>query len=178
MAERRPRSQRPASSGEYRGREAPQGRLKFFFGASPGVGKTYAMLEAARSKSHLSRVFRRFTGLTPGAFRKGGNSPSRRTRVRPRLLLARLTARFGKGRRDAPPLVFGTTARATAHGDKSTRAGGPGIGLDRSGAMRAPKIIATYRGLMNLTAHRPSSVSSQWGPEVGHWGCGVARGLY
>src|SRR5215510_12919287 len=27
-----------------------RGRLKVFFGASPGVGKTYAMLEAARAK--------------------------------------------------------------------------------------------------------------------------------
>src|SRR5512139_1888652 len=27
-----------------------KGRLKIFFGASPGVGKTYAMLEAARRK--------------------------------------------------------------------------------------------------------------------------------
>ena len=29
---------------------ATRGRLKIFFGASPGVGKTYAMLEAARAK--------------------------------------------------------------------------------------------------------------------------------
>ncbi|HEX9187044.1 MAG TPA: two-component system sensor histidine kinase KdbD, partial [Vicinamibacteria bacterium] len=29
---------------------ASRGRLKVFFGASPGVGKTYAMLEAARAK--------------------------------------------------------------------------------------------------------------------------------
>src|SRR4030095_15377640 len=27
-----------------------RGRLKVFFGASPGVGKTYAMLEAARAR--------------------------------------------------------------------------------------------------------------------------------
>src|SRR5258707_1990727 len=27
-----------------------RGRLKIFFGASPGVGKTYAMLEAARAR--------------------------------------------------------------------------------------------------------------------------------
>ncbi len=32
---------------EERGR---QGKLKIFFGAAPGVGKTYAMLEAAREK--------------------------------------------------------------------------------------------------------------------------------
>jgi two-component system sensor histidine kinase KdpD len=30
--------------------EAKRGRLKVFFGAAPGVGKTYAMLEAARAK--------------------------------------------------------------------------------------------------------------------------------
>src|SRR5471030_2160556 len=29
---------------------AGRGRLKLFFGASPGVGKTYAMLEAARQR--------------------------------------------------------------------------------------------------------------------------------
>src|ERR1700732_4744707 len=29
---------------------ATRGRLKLFFGASPGVGKTYAMLEAARQR--------------------------------------------------------------------------------------------------------------------------------
>ncbi len=31
-------------------RRATRGRLKIFFGASPGVGKTYAMLEAARAR--------------------------------------------------------------------------------------------------------------------------------
>jgi len=31
-------------------RRAARGRLKIFFGASPGVGKTYAMLEEARAK--------------------------------------------------------------------------------------------------------------------------------
>src|SRR5438093_9338423 len=30
--------------------EGSRGRLKVFFGASPGVGKTYAMLEAARAR--------------------------------------------------------------------------------------------------------------------------------
>ncbi|HVQ25387.1 MAG TPA: hypothetical protein VMV01_09415, partial [Planctomycetota bacterium] len=30
--------------------DAKRGRLKVFFGAAPGVGKTYAMLEAARAK--------------------------------------------------------------------------------------------------------------------------------
>jgi len=32
-------------------RKAGRGRLKIFFGASPGVGKTYAMLEAARAQA-------------------------------------------------------------------------------------------------------------------------------
>jgi two-component system sensor histidine kinase KdpD len=32
-------------------RSASRGRLKIFFGASPGVGKTYAMLEAARARA-------------------------------------------------------------------------------------------------------------------------------
>ncbi len=31
-------------------RRAARGKLKVFFGASPGVGKTYAMLEEARAK--------------------------------------------------------------------------------------------------------------------------------
>src|SRR5690348_3685538 len=30
--------------------EATRGKLKIFFGMSPGVGKTYAMLQAARQK--------------------------------------------------------------------------------------------------------------------------------
>ncbi|HUM17388.1 MAG TPA: two-component system sensor histidine kinase KdbD, partial [Candidatus Nitrosotalea sp.] len=32
-------------------RRASRGRLKIFFGAAPGVGKTYAMLEAARARA-------------------------------------------------------------------------------------------------------------------------------
>ena len=32
-------------------RRAKRGKLVIFFGAAPGVGKTYAMLEAARSIS-------------------------------------------------------------------------------------------------------------------------------
>ena len=31
-------------------RKAQRGKLKIFFGASPGVGKTYAMLQAARQQ--------------------------------------------------------------------------------------------------------------------------------
>jgi two-component system sensor histidine kinase KdpD len=36
-------------------RQARRGRLVVFFGAAPGVGKTYAMLEAARSERDLKR---------------------------------------------------------------------------------------------------------------------------
>ena len=35
---------------EAQERKASRGRLKIFFGASPGVGKTYAMLQAARQQ--------------------------------------------------------------------------------------------------------------------------------
>src|SRR6266545_8366638 len=49
MAEQRPDPDallRRLAADEGRSR----GRLKIFFGASPGVGKTYAMLEAARAR--------------------------------------------------------------------------------------------------------------------------------
>ena len=36
-------------------RRARRGKLVIFFGAAPGVGKTYAMLEAARSERDLKR---------------------------------------------------------------------------------------------------------------------------
>src|SRR5512144_2709004 len=36
-------------------RRAKRGKLTVFFGAAPGVGKTYAMLEAARSERDLRR---------------------------------------------------------------------------------------------------------------------------
>src|SRR5438105_3096044 len=36
-------------------RRAKRGKLVLFFGAAPGVGKTYAMLEAARSERDLKR---------------------------------------------------------------------------------------------------------------------------
>ena len=32
--------------------QAEHGRLKIFFGAAPGVGKTYEMLQSARAKAH------------------------------------------------------------------------------------------------------------------------------
>jgi two-component system, OmpR family, sensor histidine kinase KdpD len=46
----KPRERRSALKGDDR--RAPPGRLKIFFGASVGVGKTYAMLESA----HLARA--------------------------------------------------------------------------------------------------------------------------
>src|SRR5215208_2716758 len=52
MAERVPRH-RPSPEAlleAARQEEREQGRLKIFLGAAPGVGKTYAMLEAARAK--------------------------------------------------------------------------------------------------------------------------------
>ena len=52
MAERRPR-QRPSPEAlleAARREERGRGRLKIFLGAAPGVGKTYAMLEAAQAK--------------------------------------------------------------------------------------------------------------------------------
>src|SRR5215831_16860609 len=36
-------------------RRAKRGKLVLFFGAAPGVGKTYAMLEAARTERDLKR---------------------------------------------------------------------------------------------------------------------------
>src|SRR6204780_4268960 len=36
-------------------RRARRGKLTIFFGAAPGVGKTYAMLEAARTERDLKR---------------------------------------------------------------------------------------------------------------------------
>src|SRR5215472_649021 len=36
-------------------RRARRGKLVIFFGAAPGVGKTYAMLEAARTERDLKR---------------------------------------------------------------------------------------------------------------------------
>jgi len=36
-------------------RRARRGKLVVFFGAAPGVGKTYSMLEAARSERDLKR---------------------------------------------------------------------------------------------------------------------------
>src|SRR5579864_4711058 len=49
MAEARPDPDRLLERVKAEERRAQRGRLRIFFGASAGVGKTYAMLEAARS---------------------------------------------------------------------------------------------------------------------------------
>jgi K+-sensing histidine kinase KdpD len=43
-------------------REARRGRLKIFLGATPGVGKTYPMLRAARCRREAGEL----KGLTSG----------------------------------------------------------------------------------------------------------------
>jgi len=50
MTERRPDPEALLEQVREEERRARRGRLKIFFGASPGVGKTYAMLEEARAK--------------------------------------------------------------------------------------------------------------------------------
>src|SRR5690349_17790151 len=50
MAGRRPDPETVLAQVREQERRAGRGRLKIFFGASPGVGKTYAMLEEARAK--------------------------------------------------------------------------------------------------------------------------------
>jgi two-component system sensor histidine kinase KdpD len=54
MVERRPDPDPPLARAELEqnpGRARPRGRLTIFFGAAPGVGKTYAMLAAARGEA-------------------------------------------------------------------------------------------------------------------------------
>lgn len=50
MTDRRPDPEAFLARAREEERRARRGRLKIFFGASPGVGKTYAMLEEARAK--------------------------------------------------------------------------------------------------------------------------------
>lgn len=50
MAERRPDPDLLLAQVQQEEERARQGRLKVFFGAAPGVGKTYAMLEAAQQR--------------------------------------------------------------------------------------------------------------------------------
>lgn len=50
MTERRPDPEALLARVREEERRASRGKLKIFFGASPGVGKTYAMLEEARAK--------------------------------------------------------------------------------------------------------------------------------
>jgi len=50
MSDKRPDPNELLSRIQAEERESHRGKLKIFFGSSPGVGKTYAMLEAARAK--------------------------------------------------------------------------------------------------------------------------------
>ncbi|HVO35872.1 MAG TPA: sensor histidine kinase KdpD [Gemmatimonadales bacterium] len=51
MPDRRPEPEALLAQVREEERRATRGRLKIFFGAAPGVGKTYAMLEAARARA-------------------------------------------------------------------------------------------------------------------------------
>ena len=55
-----------------------RGRLKIFFGFAPGVGKTYAMLEAAREKKREALERRAANAPAPGAKpkRTAANAPT------------------------------------------------------------------------------------------------------
>src|SRR5689334_10879107 len=55
MAERRPDPDELLERVQEEEKEAVRGKLTIFFGAAPGVGKTYTMLEAARSERDLKR---------------------------------------------------------------------------------------------------------------------------
>jgi two-component system sensor histidine kinase KdpD len=48
VSERRPDPEALLERAREEEAQRARGRLKLFFGAAPGVGKTYAMLEAAR----------------------------------------------------------------------------------------------------------------------------------
>ncbi len=52
MEERRPSPDELLDRMRREAERSREGQLKIFFGAAPGVGKTYAMLEAARQKKH------------------------------------------------------------------------------------------------------------------------------
>ena len=70
MAEARPDPDQLLARVEAEEARAKRGRLRIFFGASAGVGKTYAMLEAARSAA-LERHRRR------GRLRRAARARSR-----------------------------------------------------------------------------------------------------
>src|ERR1700689_2326236 len=55
MAERRPDPDELLERVREEERQSARGKLTIFFGAAPGVGKTYAMLEAARSERGQAR---------------------------------------------------------------------------------------------------------------------------
>ena len=51
MEEQRPDPDQLLQRAREKEERKREGQLKIFFGAAPGVGKTYAMLEAARQKN-------------------------------------------------------------------------------------------------------------------------------
>ncbi|MBI3848602.1 MAG: sensor histidine kinase KdpD [Planctomycetes bacterium] len=55
MEERRPTPEEMLARASAEEARAKRGRLKIFFGAAPGVGKTYAMLEAAQARKRDGR---------------------------------------------------------------------------------------------------------------------------
>ncbi|MFN7964926.1 MAG: sensor histidine kinase KdpD [Acidobacteriota bacterium] len=55
MNERRPSPEEMLARADEAARAATRGRLKIFFGAAPGVGKTYAMLQDARARQAEGR---------------------------------------------------------------------------------------------------------------------------
>jgi two-component system sensor histidine kinase KdpD len=55
MAQQRPNPDELLRRVQEEEKRAKRGKLTVFFGAAPGVGKTYAMLEAARSERDLAR---------------------------------------------------------------------------------------------------------------------------
>ncbi len=50
MNDKRPDPDQLLNRVQMEAAQEKRGKLKIFFGASPGVGKTYSMLEAARAK--------------------------------------------------------------------------------------------------------------------------------
>ena len=58
-------------------RRASRGRLKIFFGAAPGVGKTFAMLEAARARAAEGvDPYSFYWSIGPAARSKSRRSPA------------------------------------------------------------------------------------------------------
>ena len=91
------------------------GRLKIFFGAAPGVGKTYTMLEAARALRGRRRRRRGRLGRDPRAVRDRGAARGPRDPAPPAALLPRHAPRGVRPRRwrssAARPSSWSTSSR-------------------------------------------------------------------